>query len=56
MNVENLLSRALDFEFLNVEEGMHLFQHAPLTDLMFVANELRKKQKPENMTETGEET
>lgn len=55
MNVENLLSRALDFEFLNVEEGMYLFQHAPLTDLMFVANELRKKQKPENITETGEE-
>ncbi len=55
MNVENLLSRALDFEFLSVEEGIHLFHHAPLTDLMFIANELRKKQKPENISATGEE-
>ncbi|MEI2760538.1 MAG: cyclic dehypoxanthinyl futalosine synthase [Bacteroidia bacterium] len=55
MNVESLLSRALDFEFLSVEEGIYLFHHAPLTDLMFIANELRKKQKPENISATGEE-
>src|SRR5207245_8840189 len=29
-----------------VEEGMALFEQAPLTELMFVANELRKKQVP----------
>lgn len=34
------------FEFLSVEEGMFLFEHAPLTELMYVANELRKIQVP----------
>jgi cyclic dehypoxanthinyl futalosine synthase len=46
MEVPDLLARALNFEFLSVEEGVHLYHHAPLTDLMFVANELRKKQVP----------
>ncbi|MBO9199839.1 MULTISPECIES: cyclic dehypoxanthinyl futalosine synthase [Niastella] len=31
---------------LTIEEGMALFEQAPLTELMFVANELRKKQVP----------
>ena len=48
MNTEKLLSLALDFEFLSSEEGQYLFHNAPLTDLCFVANELRKKQKPDN--------
>ncbi|MEP6673547.1 MAG: cyclic dehypoxanthinyl futalosine synthase [Ferruginibacter sp.] len=43
---EELLQKALNFEFLSVEEGVYLFENAPLTDLMFVANELRKKQVP----------
>jgi len=46
MDLSSLYQRALDFEFLSVEEGVYLFHHAPLTDLMFVANELRKKQVP----------
>ncbi|MCG2612887.1 dehypoxanthine futalosine cyclase [Terrimonas sp. NA20] len=46
MEVPDLLARALNFEFLTVEEGVHLYHNAPLTDLMFVANELRKKQVP----------
>jgi cyclic dehypoxanthinyl futalosine synthase len=46
MDYKNLLERALRFEFLSVEEGIYLFENAPLTDLMFVANELRKKQVP----------
>ena len=36
----------MNFEFLSVEEGVHLFNHAPLADIMFVADELRKKQVP----------
>src|SRR6478752_10381002 len=44
MNVAALLEKALNFEFLHVEEGVFLFTHAPLTELMYVANELRKKQ------------
>lgn len=46
INISNLLSKAINFEFLSVEEGVFLFENAPLTDLMFVANELRKKQVP----------
>ncbi len=46
MKLEELYQRALDKEFLSVEEGMFLFEHAPLTDLMQVANELRKKAVP----------
>jgi cyclic dehypoxanthinyl futalosine synthase len=46
MIFSDLYDKALRFEFLSIEEGMHLFEHAPLTELMFVANELRKKQVP----------
>jgi cyclic dehypoxanthinyl futalosine synthase len=46
MNLEELYQRALNFQFLTVEEGMHLFHNASLTELMFVADELRKKQVP----------
>lgn len=46
MHVADLYQRALQFEFLSVEEGMALFHHAPLAELMFVADELRKKQVP----------
>jgi len=45
MTVENLLSRALNFEFLSIEEGVFLFEQAPSAELIFVANELRKIQK-----------
>ena len=46
MNLSELYQRALNFEFLNVDEGVYLFHHAPLADLMFVADELRRKQVP----------
>lgn len=46
MNVGALLSRAINFESLTVEEGVFLFENAALTELMYVANELRKKQVP----------
>jgi cyclic dehypoxanthinyl futalosine synthase len=46
MQLSALYERALGFEFLSVEEGIYLFEHAPLTELMYVANELRKKQVP----------
>ena len=41
-----LYGKALCFEFLTAEEGMFLFNEAPLTDLMYVGDELRKKQVP----------
>jgi cyclic dehypoxanthinyl futalosine synthase len=46
MNINELLSKAFDFGFLSVEEGVYLFENAALADLMYVANELRKKQVP----------
>lgn len=46
MQLQALYQRALNFEFLSADEGVFLFEHAPLTELMYVANELRKKQVP----------
>src|ERR1044072_1450496 len=46
MNVAALYDRALNFEFLSVEEGVYLFENSPLTELMFIADKLRKKQVP----------
>ena len=46
MNVDELYHKALNFGFLSVEEGVFLFENAPLADLMFIANQLRKKQVP----------
>jgi cyclic dehypoxanthinyl futalosine synthase len=44
--VAQLYQRALAFEFLSAEEGQHLFEHAPLAELMAVADALRRKQVP----------
>jgi len=46
MQLDALYKKALAFEFLTIEEGIYLFEHAPLADLMLVANELRKIQVP----------
>lgn len=46
MNLSELLQKALDFKFLTVDEGVFLFTRAPLTDLMFVADQMRRKQVP----------
>ena len=46
MNLSELYKRTLRKEFLDKEEGIFLFEHAPLTELMQVANELRKMQVP----------
>ncbi|HRN80546.1 MAG TPA: cyclic dehypoxanthinyl futalosine synthase [Ferruginibacter sp.] len=46
MQIRDLLVRARNFEMLSVEEGVFLYHHAPLTELMYVADELRKEQVP----------
>lgn len=46
MQLNVLYDKAVAFGFLSVEEGVHLYHHAPLADLMFIADELRKKQVP----------
>ncbi len=46
MQLSELYARAMRFEFLSIEEGVYLFNHAPLAELTYVANELRKIQVP----------
>ena len=45
MTVDSLLARALNFDFLSIEEGVFLYEKANTTELMFIANELKKVQK-----------
>ena len=45
-NLYSLYEKALNLEFLTAEEGLFLFNEAPLTELMSVADQLRKKQVP----------
>ena len=47
MNVQALLEKALRMEWLTIEEGVFLFHQASTPELMFVGNELRKRQKPD---------
>ncbi len=46
MNLQELYQKALQLEFLSVEEGIFLFEHAPLAELMYAADQLRRKQVP----------
>ncbi len=46
MELQSLYERAMRFDFLSAEEGIFLFENAPLADLTFIANELRKIQVP----------
>lgn len=46
MNTLQLLQKALRFEFLTIEEGTYLFHNAALSQVMIVADELRKIQVP----------
>ncbi len=48
MNISGLFKKALQMDFLSIEEGMFLFNNAALPELMLVADELRKKQVPYN--------
>ncbi len=46
MNLSSLYDKALRSEFLTIEEGMALFEKAPLTELMLVADTLRREKVP----------
>lgn len=48
MKIDNLLSRALNDDFLSIEEGVFLFENAPTALLMEVGNALRQKRVPGN--------
>jgi cyclic dehypoxanthinyl futalosine synthase len=45
-NINDLLQKALNFEFLNTDEGVFLFENASTPDLMHVGHSLRMIQKP----------
>ena len=45
---QDLLTKALNQEFLTAEEGLNLFEHAPTSALMYVGNALRQKMVPGN--------
>ncbi len=45
-SVAALLKKAEKFEWLSIEEGIYLFENAPLTALMYTADALRKIQVP----------
>ena len=46
MNLNQLYDKALNLKSVSVEEGEFLYDNAPLEELMFVGNELRKKHVP----------
>ncbi|NVO19729.1 MAG: dehypoxanthine futalosine cyclase [Bacteroidetes bacterium] len=48
MEISWLISKALDFEFLNLEEGLFLYEQASTAELMFAANEIRTILHPGN--------
>jgi len=48
MNVQSLLAKAIKKENLSLEEGIFLYKNAHITELTFVANEIRKTLRPDN--------
>jgi cyclic dehypoxanthinyl futalosine synthase len=48
MNADILLKRAIQSDFLTVEEGIFLFESVPTAELMDAGHQLRKKIHPEN--------
>jgi cyclic dehypoxanthinyl futalosine synthase len=48
MNINRLLEKALKLEFLSLDEGTFLYEKANTSDLMYYANEIRKKIKSNN--------
>ena len=49
MQLKDLYKKALNFNWLSIEEGIFLFENAPNSELIFIGNELRFKQKPEKI-------
>ena len=46
MILGKLYEKALCLNSLTIDEGMFLYDHAPLEELMFVASQLRQKHNP----------
>jgi len=46
MSLKTIYKKALSFEFISLEEGLMLYETAPLEELVFIGNELRQKHNP----------
>ncbi|MBI5219321.1 MAG: CofH family radical SAM protein [Bacteroidia bacterium] len=42
MKTDILYKKALNFEFLSLDDGLYLYKNSPTSELAFIANELRK--------------
>ncbi len=49
MIFKDLYKKALNFEFLTAEEGLLLYEQAPLEELIYLGNKLKQAQKPDNI-------
>lgn len=49
MKVDTLLKRALELDFLSVDEGVFLFENAPTAELVYVGNKIRQYHVPGNV-------
>lgn len=43
MNTNSIYNKALNLEFLSLEEGMYLYEKVPVSELMWLANEVKHK-------------
>jgi cyclic dehypoxanthinyl futalosine synthase len=48
MNIDSLLHKALQYEWLTPEEGVFLFENASTSELMYVGNKMRQHHVPNN--------
>ncbi len=49
MTLADIYKKALQLEFLSIEEGVYLFEQAPTAELMAVGHQLRLLHKPDNI-------
>jgi cyclic dehypoxanthinyl futalosine synthase len=50
MSFENTYSKVLDFKDIPFDEALSLYNNAPLEELIYIADRLREKLHPDNMT------
>ena len=48
MKIDKIYSKIQNFEYISVNEGLYLYNHAPLSELILIANTIRKKIIPGN--------
>ena len=54
MNIDSIISKALELQPLTLDEGVFLYRNAPLSVLSFAANEIKNRfRKPEDRNKVG---